>query len=153
GLASAGYVRLVGSVLRVSIIVLILYCGLLDLTWLEFGRTPKGFIPSQDMGFLMVSVQLPDSASTERTARAMRQIEEIARRTPGIKHITCISGMSFMMNAAGSNFGSGFINLNDYPDRRDPSLSSEAIANNLRAQFNQIVDAGIFVFPPPPVRG
>jgi multidrug efflux pump subunit AcrB len=153
GAASAGYVRLVGSVLRVSVIVLVLYCGLLGLTWLEFGRTPRGFIPSQDMGFLMVTVQLPDSASTERTARVMQQIEEIAQRTPGIKHITCISGMSFMMNAAGSNFGSGFINLKDYPDRRDPSLSSDAIANNLRAQFNEIVDAGIFVFPPPPVRG
>src|SRR5262249_28617261 len=90
---------------------------------------------------------------SERTARVMRQIEDIARRTPGIKHITCISGMSFVMSANGSNFGSCFINLNDYPDRRDPSLSSDAIANNLRNQFNEIVDAGIFVFPPPPVRG
>src|SRR5262249_26018580 len=116
--------------------------------------TKKGFIPQQDMGYLMVNVQLPDSASTERTAAVMRQIETIAAHTPGIKHITTISGQSFVLNAAGSNFGSCFVNLKDYGRRRDRSASADAIANSLRAQFGkEIYDATIQVFPPPPVRG
>jgi len=59
--ATSGYVRLVGGLLRVGIVVLVVYGGLLALTYREFTITPQGFIPSQDMGYLMVTVQLPDS--------------------------------------------------------------------------------------------
>jgi multidrug efflux pump subunit AcrB len=151
---TGGYVRLVGGVLRVSTVALVLYAGLLGLTYFGLTNTPRGFIPSQDMGYLMVNVQLPDSASTERTEHVMRRIEKIALQTPGIRHITGIAGQSFVLNAAGSNFGSLFVNLNDYPERRDPELSSEAIANKLREEFaKEIKDAMVMVFPPPPVRG
>src|SRR5204863_9155413 len=117
-------------------------------------RTPRGFIPSQDMGYLMVNVQLPDSASSERATRVMRQIEQIARETPGVRHVTGITGQSFVLNAAGSNFGSMFINLKNYPERRDPSLASDVIAQSLRDQFAaEIPDAMVAVFGPAPVRG
>src|SRR5439155_17923404 len=132
GKATAGYVRLVGGVLRVSTVALLVYAGLLATTYWEFNRTPRGFIPGQDMGYLMINVQLPDSASMERTERVMRRLEQIALDTPGVRHITGICGQSFVLNAAGSNFGSMFVNLQNYPDRRDPSLSSDAIANKLR---------------------
>ncbi len=154
GKATEGYVRLVGSLLRVSVVVLVVYGGLLALTYYKFQRTPKGFIPSQDMGYLMVNVQLPDAASMQRTDQVMRQIEQIVLRTPGIRHVTGISGQSFVLNAAGSNFGSLFINLKNYPERRDPSLSSDAIAQKLRQDFDrEIYDASVAVFGPSPVRG
>ncbi len=152
--ATTGYVRLVGGLLRVSVVVLLVYGGLLGLTYFRFIGTSKGFIPAQDMGYLMVNVQLPDSASMERTDEVMRRIETIARNTPGVWHATGISGQSFVLNAAGSNFGSLFVNLRPYPERRDPSLSSDAIANKLRQDFGkEIQDAMIAVFGPPPVRG
>jgi multidrug efflux pump len=152
--ATAGYTRLVGGLLRVAVIVLIVYGGLVYFTWLGFSTTKRGFIPSQDMGYLLVNVQLPDSASTERTDQVMRQAEKIVLSTPGVKHVTGIAGQSFVLNAAGSNFGSCFVNLKDYSERRDPSLSSDAIANQLRMRFAQeIYDANLAVFPPPPVRG
>ncbi|HLJ92996.1 MAG TPA: multidrug efflux RND transporter permease subunit [Gemmataceae bacterium] len=152
--ATAGYVRLVGSVLRVSTVALLVYAGLLATTYWGFQHTPRGFIPAQDMGYLMINVQLPDSASMERTEHVMRRLEKIALATPGIRHTTGICGQSFVLNAAGSNFGSMFINLKDYPDRRDPSLASDAIANKLREEFTrQVPDAAVAVFGPPPVRG
>ena len=152
--ATSGYVRLVGGFLRVSVVILVIYGGLLALTYFRFLNTPKGFIPAQDMGYLMVNVQLPDSASMERTDKVMRQIEGIATGMPGIWHVTTISGSSFVLNANGSNFGSVFINLKPYPERRTPDLSSDAIANKLRMACNeQIKDAMVAVFGPPPVRG
>jgi multidrug efflux pump len=154
GLATNGYVRLVGGLLRVSTVVLLIYGGLIAFTYQEFKSTPRGFIPAQDMGYLLINVQLPDSASMERTDRVMRQLEQIALATPGIKHVTGIAGQSFVLNAAGSNFGSMFVNLNDYSLRRDPELASDVIANNLRQQFGkEILDASVAVFGPPPVRG
>jgi multidrug efflux pump subunit AcrB len=148
------YTRGVSGLLRVSVLVLVVYCGLLGLTWWQFVKTPKGFIPSQDMGYLMVNIQLPDSASMERTQEIVDQIVRIAMVNPGIKHCSGISGQSFVLNAFGSNFGSMFVNLKDYHLRRDPSLSSTVIADYLRTEFGkQIVGANVQVFPPPPIRG
>jgi multidrug efflux pump len=106
------------------------------------------------MGYLLITLQLPDSASKERTDQVMRQIEALARPIPGVRHVSGISGLSFVLNAAGSNFGSMFVNLKDYPDRRGPGLHSDEIANELRKKFaDNIRDADVAVFGPPPVRG
>jgi multidrug efflux pump len=91
----------------------------------------------------------------------MKRIDHITRfldegeldERPGIWHATVMSGQSFVLNAAGSNFGSMFINLKPYHERRDPSLSSDVIANELRQEFAKIEGAIINVFGPPPVRG
>ena len=73
------YSRGVGMLLRVSVIVLLVYGGLLYLTYYGFTAVPTGFIPSQDKGYLLVDVRLPDSASLERTQAVMAQVEKIAR--------------------------------------------------------------------------
>jgi len=147
------YLWTVGKLLYATLLVLIAYGGLLAVTYDRFQATPKGFIPSQDMGYLLVSVQLPDSASFERTSKIMRQIEKVAAAIPGIRHVTGITGESFAMSAAGSNFGSMFIGLANYPERRDPERHSPAIVAKLNAAFKQISGATIQVFPPPPMRG
>jgi multidrug efflux pump subunit AcrB len=89
---TALYTRLVGWLLRLSVVVLLVYGGLLFLTYAEMVRVPKGFIPQQDKGYLMLNVQLPDSASVERTRRVMAHIEKIAHDTPGVEHTVAISG-------------------------------------------------------------
>ena len=68
--STTAYIRGVGGLLRVSVLVLVVYAGLLGLTYFDFVKTPKGFIPPQDMGYLIVNVQLPDASSTERTRRS-----------------------------------------------------------------------------------
>jgi multidrug efflux pump len=151
---TAGYTRLVGGLLRVSVLVLLVYAGLLGVTYWRFQNTPQGFIPNQDMGYLFVTVQLPDSASMERTEQVMAEIGRIARGTPGVSHATTIAGMSFALGANGSNFGTCFLNLAPYPERRDPSLFSTAIAARVQMEcVRKIPDALIMVLGPPPVRG
>ena len=85
-LSTSIYTRFVAVSLRLSLIVLLLYGGLLYLTYEGFVRTPTGFIPSQDKGYLLVNVQLPDSSSVQRTKEVMKHVEEIARKTPGVKN-------------------------------------------------------------------
>jgi multidrug efflux pump subunit AcrB len=77
--ASDLYGRVVGMLLRGSVVVLAVYGGLLYLTYVGFTSVPTGFIPNQDKGYLLVDVRLPDSASLERTMAVMNQVEEIAR--------------------------------------------------------------------------
>ena len=73
------YGKTVGYILRLSIIVCIIYGGLLFLTGWQFTQTPTGFIPQQDKGYLILNVQLPDAASVDRTEKVMARIEKIAR--------------------------------------------------------------------------
>jgi multidrug efflux pump len=148
------YTRLVGRLLRVSVVVLVVYGGMLVLTWVGVRSLPTGFIPSQDMGYLMVNVQLPDAASAERARDVMNRAERITLATPGIRHALAVGGQSFVLSAYGSNFGSMFIILDDFDKRQAPELYADAVAATLRQRFQEeIPEADFVVYPPPPLRG
>ena len=121
--------------LRVSAMVLVVYGGLLVLTCWGFTRAPSGFIPMQDKGYLLVNVQLPDAASVERTERVMHRIEEIARKTPGVKHTVAIAGQSILLGANAPNFGAMYVMLDDFHDRAAAGLSGDAIAAAVAGRF------------------
>ncbi len=127
GFSTSAYAWTVGKMLRINMVVLLIYCGLLGLTWGAFQKTPTGFIPQQDQGRLIVSVQLPDSSSLERTKEAVRQIEQITRDTPGVKHTIVFSGTSFLLQASAPNFASMFVVLKPFNERQSPELRDTAI--------------------------
>jgi hydrophobe/amphiphile efflux-1 (HAE1) family protein len=148
------YVRLVGMLLRVSLLTMLVYGGLLGLTYWQFNRTPTGFIPQQDKGYLLLNVQLPDSASVERTERTMAHIESIVRDTPGVGHTVGISGQSLILGANAPNLGSMYVMLNDFADRRGPAQTADAIAEAIRDRCQQEVRGAIVsAFGAPPIDG
>ncbi|HLW68441.1 MAG TPA: efflux RND transporter permease subunit [Gemmataceae bacterium] len=152
--ATGGYVKVVSGLLRVSLIALLVYAGLLLLTYASFAITPKGFLPAQDKGYLLVNVQLPDSASVQRTEQVMDRIEQIARAMPGVKHTVAVSGQSMVLNANAPNFGSMFVMLDDFPNRLKPGLSGDALAEHLQAALqDDIPDGVVNVFGAPPLEG
>jgi len=152
--ATHHYARWVGRLLRLSAIVLVVYAGFLVLTAWSFKIAPVGFIPLQDKGWLLVNLQLPDSASVQRTRAVMRQVEAIARATPGVAHTTTISGQSILMNAKGANYGSMFVILEPFAKRHDWAKNGFAILLDLRERYaHEVPDAIVSVFPAPPVDG
>jgi len=152
--ATIRYAKLVGILLRVSAIVLIAYVALLGLTYVAFVATPTGFIPQQDKGYLLVNVQLPDSASLERTERIMRRLEDAAKDTPGVRHTVAIGGQSALLNANAPNYGSIYVMLDAFENRHEPSLTADAIALDLQERLNAAADEGIVqAFGAPPVEG
>jgi multidrug efflux pump len=151
---TAGYSWVVGRLLHISFVVLLAYGGLVVLTYFVFSRAPTGFIPQQDQGRLIVGIQLPDSASLQRTEEALAQIEKITRATPGVAHTITISGMSFVLSATGSNFASMFVILDPFAERRSPDRRDTAIMAVLRKEWvRQIKDADVTVFGAPPIPG
>jgi multidrug efflux pump len=149
-----GYAKFVGVLLRGFALVLALYGGVLGLTYWGFMHTPRGFIPSQDMGYLLVNIQLPDSASLERTQEVIVAMEEIAHKIKGVDATVGVAGQSLLMNAYGSNFGTMFLTLRPFEERTTQETYYEDIANQLRRQIPKVVtDAEVAVFGPPPVRG
>jgi len=149
---------------RLTLMVLAIYGGLLALTGWSIVKSPKGFIPIQDQGYLLVNVQLPDSSSVQRTQRVMDQIQKIALGDPndpeghpgipGVAHTMAVAGQSFLMNANGSNFGSCFVILQDFPQRHSHEKYDEVIAEKLRVLFRDEIDEAIItVFRAPPIQG
>lgn len=120
------YSRLVGLLLKGSLAALIIYGGLLYLTYDIFQRTPSGFIPTQDMGYLLTNVQLPDSVSLERSRLIMNKCERIAKELPGIRFTQAVTGQSLLLSANGTNFGSMFCILDPFEVRRRPDRSYDA---------------------------
>ena len=149
-----GYARVVGGLLRVSALVILAYGGLLYLTYYGFLHTPAGFIPSQDKGYLLVNVQLPDSTSVEKTQDVMHRAEEVARKIPGVGHTLAVAGQSILLNANAPNFGAMYVMLDDFHHRTKPSLSGDAISARLQSDLRgEIEDGLINVFGAPPVEG
>jgi multidrug efflux pump len=147
------YAWTVGRLIRVSLLVLLVYGGLFYLTYWTFQKAPLGFVPEQDQGRLIVSIQLQDSASLNRTMEVIAQVDEIALKTPGVAHTTSAAGMSLVAGANSSNFGSLFLVLKPFNERQEPHLRADAIIAKLRKDFAKIKDADIKVFGSAPVPG
>ena len=148
------YVGSVRLLLKASGVVLLVYGGLLYLTYAGLTNTPTGFIPTQDKGYLLVNVQLPDSTSTEKTQAIMHRVERVAREAKGVKHTLAIAGQSILLGANAPNFGAMYVMLDDFHDRHKPELSGDAIADALRERLQTEVEDGLIsVFAAPPVEG
>ncbi len=148
------YSKVVGVFLRLSVLVLIVYVGLLALTFYAFKTTPTGFIPPQDKGYLLVNLQLPDAASVERTQATIQKMETIAKETAGVKHTVGIAGQSLLLNANAPNFGAIYVMLDEFPKRRAKSLHADAIAATLQERFQkEIAEGQVNVFGAPPIEG
>jgi multidrug efflux pump len=152
--AIGAYGVALGVLLRVSLIVLLAYGGMMYLTSRGFATVPVGFIPEQDKGYLVVNAQLPDGASLERSRQVASKLVEIVAKTPGVQHTISVPGYSILMSTNISNVGGMFVILEPFEERKgNPDLSSFAIARRLRGEFQHIQEALVSVFGAPPVDG
>ena len=151
--ASHGYVGTVARVIRSSGIALILYAGLMVLTFFGFANTPTGFVPGQDKQYLVAFAQLPDAASLDRTEDVIKRMSDLALKQPGVESAVAFPGLSINGFTNSPNAGIVFVTLKPFDERKDPSMSAGAIAGALNGQFAGIQEAYMAIFPPPPVQG
>ncbi|EIU1655448.1 MULTISPECIES: efflux RND transporter permease subunit [Pseudomonadota] len=151
--ASGAYVGAVRRAVRGSAVVLLLYAGFVGLTWLGFHKVPNGFVPAQDKYFLVGIAQLPSGASLDRTEAVVKQMSDIALAEPGVESVVAFPGLSVNGPVNVPNSALMFAMLKPFDERKDPSLSANAIAGRLMGRFSQIPDGFVGMFPPPPVPG
>jgi hydrophobe/amphiphile efflux-1 (HAE1) family protein len=150
---TAGYGRSVQHIVRRSAMAVVVLLVLSGASYFLLRTVPTGFAPTEDQGYLLVNVQLPDAASLERTDAVVRQIEQILLETPGIETVVAIGGRSFITGVNGPNVASLFPRLTPWPHRKTRELQADAILARLRARLGGIQEAFVLVFPPPPIRG
>ncbi len=133
--------------------VMLVFAGIIGLTVWWYLRVPTGFLPTEDQGYVLVSVQLPDAASQRRTETVMRKIDGILAETDGVESWISIGGLSLLDNSSAPNAGTMFVAFDPWEERLDRGLSLTAILANMQQQLSQIQEATVFAFPPPAIRG
>jgi multidrug efflux pump len=150
---SSRYGGLTRRLVRVALLMVFVYAGLIGLTVYQFIQAPTGFIPQQDQGYLINIIQLPPGASLARTDELTRRVTKIVLKTPGIAHAVPIVGLDGTTFTTSPNSAVIFTPLDDFKERAEKGLSAQAIIASLNKQFAQIQDALLISVSPPPVRG
>ena len=150
---SLGYGGLTRRVLRVSVLMLIIYSGLIGLTYFQFARTPSGFIPPLDRAYFIAAISLPPGASLARTDQVVRKASEMLLTRPGVEHAVAFAGFDGATFTSAPNAGVIFVTLKPFEERVKAGLATASILNGLRAQMQALREAFVLVIPPPSVPG
>lgn len=151
--AENGYARLIGSMVRHSTVMGIIALLIIGAAGYGMSRVATGFIPIEDQGYLLASVQLPDGASLGRTQETLQQISKIAKATPGVDQVVTIAGLSALdNNSTLANAGVAYIILKDWSVRgKGEDLAS--LYATLNKNLSDTADGNVLVLPPPPIQG
>ncbi|TPN80437.1 multidrug efflux RND transporter permease subunit [Mesorhizobium sp. CU2] len=151
--AENGYTRLIGSMVRHSTVMGIIALLIIGAAGYGMSRVATGFIPIEDQGYLLASVQLADGASLGRTQDTLQQISTIAKATPGVDQVVTISGLSALdNNSTLANAGVAYIILKDWSVRgKGEDLAS--LYATLNKKLSDMADGNVLVLPPPPIQG
>lgn len=153
GKLSAGYATLTRRVVRLSVIALVVYAGLMALAYERFASTPQGFIPPMDQGYLIAVVQLPPGSSLTRTDAVIRKASEKLRALDGVAHTVGFAGLDGATFTNAPDAGAIFFTMTPFAQRAGKDLSSFSIIPRAFQALASIKEANIFVVAPPSVRG
>jgi HAE1 family hydrophobic/amphiphilic exporter-1 len=151
--AEGGYAWLIGRMVGRSGLMAAVALVVIGLSLYGFTRLPTGFLPIEDQGYLLASVQLPDGASLARTQKVLDRVTTIAKQTPGVSQVVAIAGISVLDNSAPlANAGVAYLILKDWGERgKGEDLLS--LYQGLNRSMGEIEEARILVVPPPPIQG
>lgn len=148
------YDRTVGFLLRKSWVAALTFAAMVVLAVYMFTSWPTTFIPDEDDGYFIVSVQLPPASSLSRTEAVAAKVEEIVASYPEVKTNVSISGFSILNNGRQSNAASVFVVLKDWSKRKKKSESAAALVERFNRQaYMEIGEAQCFAFVPPAIPG
>ena len=133
-------------------ITMLIFATVLILSVIGFRITATSFLPQEDQGIIFANVQLPDTASINETSGILGKMNDKIMKTKGVKYFISVAGYS-MLGGNGENVALGVVGLDDWDKRKQKSLSSEAIAEELSADFANLNGANINFFAPPTIPG
>src|SRR6266487_822568 len=150
---SGAYGSLTRRLVRGTIIVLVVYAGLIGAAAVEFSKTPTGFIPEQDQGYLINLVQLPAGSALDRTEKVVRRGIDVILETKGIEHVAPFAGFDATTFTAASNAATIFSGLPSLYNHELRGVTANTVIADLRKRLSVIKDANVLTIPPPPVQG
>jgi HAE1 family hydrophobic/amphiphilic exporter-1 len=150
---SRGYGALTQRLVRVGVIALVVYAGLIYLAYDRLASTPTGLIPQLDRGYLIAAFQLPPGASLARTDAVIREASKIILARPGVQNSVAFTGFDGATFTNAPNTGVIFVPLKPFEQRVPLGLTAARIRADLQQQLAPLTEAFTFVLEPPSVPG
>jgi len=150
---SAGYGYATARFVRFGFIMLLMYCGLLLVTYRYLVTTPTGLVPQLDRGYFIAAFTLPPGSTLERSDAVIRRAGDIITSRPGVRDAVAFTGFDGATFTNAPNSGVIFIALQPFADREKAGLTKDAILGDLRQQMGTLTEAFAFVLEPPSVPG
>lgn len=147
------YNSTVGKLLGRPVMAMVIFAALCVLAFWGFMRWPKSYVPAEDMGYFMTSIQLPTGASLERTDSVVRSLSADIRRLPQVKDIISVAGQSFLGGGASSNLASMFVVLEPWKDRKGKDNGVDAVIAAVDRLAAKHQEAIVFSVNPPSIPG
>src|SRR5580658_3921496 len=151
--ANDGYVSWSGVLLKKTLVVVVLLIAFCVAAGFFASRVPSSFLPDEDQGYAYVNLQLPNSASLERTSQAATQIENILASTPGVKYTTSVIGFSLLSFVRTSYNAFFVVTLKPWDERTTRAEQFQAIKAHLNQQLSKLPSGIAFSFSPPAIPG
>lgn len=147
------YVKRSGWMIRKSAIIFVVYLSTYVALAFFHKTLPTAFLPMEDQGYLITSINLPDGATTARTIEVVKQVEDILSKQEGISKYTAITGLNVLTFSQEPNSAAVFVRFKSWDERTTKETSMFGVLGSLGAKFGAIKDATVIVMPPPPIRG
>lgn len=147
------YTTWVGKCLKHPAVAIGIYLALCVAAFWGFMKWPTSYVPEEDMGYFMASVQLPSGASLDRTDKMVAQASKIIKDMPEVDDVIEISGFSFIAGGAASNYGSMFVTLKPWKERKGKDHSVEAVMARINEQCAALQEGIVFAINPPAIPG
>jgi multidrug efflux pump len=148
-----GYNVAVRSLIRRTVVGLILVAAVFGATAILGMSLPTGFIPPEDRGAFFVDVRLPDGAALPRTAAVLAEVEQILENTDGVANVISVGGYSMLQGTVVPNGAFVIAVLKPWDERTTPQVSLRGIMQEVAPEFAAISRAVIIPFVPPPIPG
>lgn len=143
----------VAHAIRRGVFYVILFVGLIAVTYGLFTRVPTGLVPAEDKGMLLVPMQLPPATALSKTTEMASFMESTIRNNPNVEAVMALAGYDMLSSAVRTFGGTAFVKLKDWDLRKEDNQKSQALAQTFTAQLMQNPNAVIFALNPPPIMG
>jgi HAE1 family hydrophobic/amphiphilic exporter-1 len=147
------FVRWSGDLIRKAGVVMVLLVVAGIASWFFSKHLPTSFLPDEDQGYVYINMQLPNSASMERTSAAAKQVEQVLANTPGVQYTTSVIGFSLLSYVRTSYNAFFWVSLKPWDERQSRSEQYQAIKARLNQELKKLPDGTVFSFSPPAIPG
>lgn len=153
GKMTDNYVRRSAFMIRKALIFGIIYLSTYGFIAYFHKTLPTAFLPMEDQGYFITSINLPEGATANRTLEVVKQVEAILGEQEGIYKFTAITGLNILTFSQEPNSAVVFTRLKPWEERTTKELAVFGILGSLNPKYGQIKEAKVFAMPPPPIRG
>ncbi len=147
------YMYTLRVIVRRAVLMIPLFLILTAAAYWGFVSTPTGFLPNEDQGYAMLSIQLPDAASKARTNAVVDKVNRQLSQMPGVESWIDVSGYSLLDGATVSNAAAYWIIFTPWEERQKQGLGLMAMLGQLMGTAASIEEASVVAFPPPAIIG